>query len=117
MTREFIRLPEFEKQCKHIGLTEDDIMKIENELLVNPIVGDIIKGTGGIRKFRVVLPNRGKRGGARVIYVDFVSYNKIYLITVYSKSELKDLTQAERNDLKRYIAILKNELLKRSSYE
>ena len=110
MTREFIRLPEFEKQCKHINLTEDDIIEIENEIMLNPTVGALIKGTGGIRKFRIVLPNRGMSGGARVVYVDFVSYSKTYLLTTYSKSDTENLSQAERNDLKKLVDLLKCEL-------
>ena len=110
MTREFIRLPEFEKQCKYIGLCEDDVRAVELALLDNAAIGDIIKGTGGIRKVRISLPNRGKSGGARVIYIDFAYYEKIYLITVYSKSEKRDLSQAEKNELKGLVMALESEL-------
>ena len=110
MTREFIRLPQFEKQCKHMNLDDDDIVAIEIALLDNPTIGAVIKGTGGIRKVRFPLPNIGKSGGIRVIYVDFAFYEKIYLITAYGKSETEDLTQAERNDLKKLTATLLSEL-------
>ena len=113
MIRDFVRLPEFEKQCNHIGLDEDDIQDIENTLLLDPSVGDLIVGTGGLRKFRIVLPNRGKSGGARVIYIDFAFYEKIYFITVYAKSETEDLTKAEKNDLKKLVKILESELKKK----
>jgi putative transcriptional regulator len=53
-----------------------------------------------MRKLRFALPHKGKSGGARIIYIDFVHYEKIYLITVYAKNELEDLTHADRNDLK-----------------
>ena len=113
MTREFVRLPEFERQCKHMGLNENNIMEIENDLLDDPSVGDIIRGTGGLRKFRIALPNTGKSGGARVIYVDFIHYEKIYLVTVYAKSETENLTPAERNELKTLVKILESELRER----
>jgi len=58
MTREFVRLPEFEKQCKRIGLDEDDVIEIESALLYNPSLGDVMRGTGGIRKLRVSMPDR-----------------------------------------------------------
>ena len=109
MDREFVRLPEFEKQCKHIGLDEDDIMEIENTLLENPMAGDIIRGTGGMRKLRITLLNKGKSGGARVIYVDFAFYEKTYFITTYAKSELDNLSQAEQNELKILVKALKAE--------
>ena len=112
MTREFIRLFEFEKQCKHIGLIEDDILSIEINILVNPACGDMIQGTGGIRKLRVALGNKGKRSGVRVAYVDFAGYNKTYFITVFAKGEIDNFSQAERNELKELVRMLKNELRK-----
>ena len=113
MTREFVRLFEFEKQCKYIGLSEDDVMGIEISILINPNIGDLIKGTGGIRKFRLALPNRGKSSGARVVYIDFASYCKTYLITAFTKGELDNLSQAERNELRMLVGVLKNELRKK----
>ena len=113
MIREFIRLAEFEKQCKVIGLTEDDIIEIENALLVNPEVGDILQGTGGIRKFRYALPNKGKSGGTRVVYIDFTYFEKVYLLTIFAKSDIVNLTKSERNDLKEFVRILKLELGKK----
>ena len=102
MIREFVRLPEFENQCKRIGLNENDIQEIENALLLDPTVGDMIKEAGGLRKFRIALPNlhRGKSGGARVIYVDFAFYERIYLVTAYAKTEIENLSQIERKSLK-----------------
>jgi len=94
-------------------LNEADITEIENKLLENPIAGDLIRGTGGIRKFRIVLPNRGKSGGARVVYVDFASFSKTYLLTVFSKNETENLSKAERNELKAFVGILKDELRKK----
>jgi hypothetical protein len=113
MTREFIRLPEFEKQSKNTGLDEDDIIAIELFLLDNPSSGVIIQGTGGIRKLRFSLPNTGKSGGVRVIYIDYASYAKIYLFTVYAKAETENLTQAEKNALKDVAKTLLAELRKK----
>jgi hypothetical protein len=113
MTREFVRLPEFEKQCMQVGLDEDDINEIENALLDNSKIGTVIKGTGGIRKVRVALQNRGKSSGARVIYIDFERYKKVYLITVFSKNVVENLTMAEKNKLKSMIGVLKAELKKK----
>jgi len=113
MTRLFVRLPEFEKQCKNIKLNEDDICVIEIILLGNPVIGELIKGTGGIRKVRIPLPNRGKSGGARVIYIDFAYYGRIYLFTAYGKGVKEDLSKAEKNELKDLVMSLKTELRKR----
>jgi len=110
MTREFVRLHEFEKQSKKIGLTEDDVRSIENIILDNPTIGDVIAGTGGIRKFRFALDNRGKRGGARVVYIDFTIFNKVYLLTAFAKNETDNLSKAERNELFNLVSLLKSEL-------
>ena len=101
MVREFVRLSEFEKRCKEIGLNEENVREIENILLDNPFAGDIIQGTGGIRKFRYALPGRGKSGGARIISLDIAHFERTYLITAYEKGEKETLTKAERNALKK----------------
>ncbi|MCL2427453.1 MAG: type II toxin-antitoxin system RelE/ParE family toxin [Oscillospiraceae bacterium] len=113
ITREFIRLHEFERQCKKLGLNEDDIISIENIILDNPIIGDVIIGTGGIRKFRFAFKNRGKSSGARVVYIDFASFSKTYLLTVFAKNETDNLSKAERNELFELVLLLKNELRKK----
>jgi hypothetical protein len=115
MTREFILLPEFDRQIKNSGLNDDDIIVIENVLLENPAVGDVIQGTGGIRKCRIALSdnNSGKSGGARVIYLDLPYYARIYLITVYTKSAKENLSKAERNALKDLTKMLESEARKR----
>lgn len=110
MYREFIRMPEFEKCWENIGLTEDDIAELENFLCINPHSGDIMEGTGGLRKLRWALPNRGKRGSIRVVYVDFVYYEKIYLISAYPKNEKDNLTKEERNEIKKIIKLLEDRL-------
>ena len=100
MTREFIILPEFEKQWKHLNLTDTELHRLQYELLLDPEVGAVMQGTGGVRKMRFALDNRGKSGSIRVIYVDFAFYEKIYLLTAYPKNEKDNLTNAERNAIK-----------------
>lgn len=70
VTREFIILPEFEKQWKSMELTDDDLKSLQEELTINPLKGNVMQGTGGLRKMRISLENRGKSSGARVCYVD-----------------------------------------------
>lgn len=113
LIREFIYLPSFEKQSKDIGLNDNDRMEIENAILTNPAIGVVVKGTGGIRKFRIALPNVGKSGGARIVYVDFAYYEKTYLIAVFAKSVKENLSQEECNELKKLSKILESEAEKR----
>ncbi len=69
-----------------------------------------MRGTGGVRKMRFAFEDRGKSGSARVIYVDFEVYEKIYLITAYPKNEKDNLSAQERNEIHRLIDILKAQL-------
>lgn len=99
-------LPSFEKQWEQIGLTDEDLCRLQDELLKNPKAGDVIQGTGGLRKIRFAFENRGKSGSSRVAYVDFAVYEKIYLIYAYPKSEKDNLTKAERNNMKKVIDLI-----------
>lgn len=110
MTRLFIMLPEFEKQWAKMGLTDEDLKRLQYELLDNPKIGDVMQGTGGLRKVRFAFENRGKSGSARVVYVDFAVYEKIFLITAYPKNEKDNLSQSERNAVKKLIEHLGNSL-------
>lgn len=110
MTRLFVILPEFEKQWAKMGLNDNDLKRLQSELLENPEIGAIMQGTGGLRKVRFAFENRGKSGSARVAYVDFAVYKKIFLITAYPKNEKDNLSKAERNDIKKLIEALNNSL-------
>jgi len=110
MTREFVMLPEFEKQWKHLNLTDIDLNRLQTELILNSQEGDVIQGTGGIRKIRFAFENRGKSGSIRVIYIDFLIYEKVYLLTAYPKNEKDNLSQAERNQMKALVEKLSQSL-------
>lgn len=112
MTREFIILPEFERNWTDQGLGDKELIELQKYLLLHPHAGDMMEGTGGLRKLRFALPNRGKSGSVRVLYVDFLSYSKIYLITVFGKNEKENLTKEEKNEIKIIISQLKSKLRK-----
>lgn len=110
MTKTFIQTKEFSKNWDQLGLTDDDMRILEAELLANPKIGKIIRGTGKLRKHRFALPHAGKRGSTRVCYVDFAVFETIYLITIYPKNEKDSLSKAECNEIKKMINILENSL-------
>ena len=112
MTRLFVELPSFRTEWKSMGLTDADLQRLQGELLANPAVGAMMRGTGGVRKMRFSFEHRGKSGSVRVIYVDFEIHEKLYLLTAYPKNEKDNLSKAERNELKKLVEILETELKK-----
>ena len=90
----------FSKRWKEIGLGEDELRALQIMLLKDPVSGPIMEGTGGIRKVRFPLQNRGKSGSVRVCYTDFAEYEVIYLITAFKKKSQENLTEEEKNSYK-----------------
>ena len=74
MLRTFVEVPLFTKRWKEIGLGDDELRALQIMLLKDPESGPVMEGTGGIRKVRFSLENRGKSGGIRVCYTDFAEY-------------------------------------------
>ena len=97
LTREFIILPEFEKCWKHMGLTDNDLKRVQSELLLSSQDNPVMQGTGGL-------------GSIRIVYVDFVVYETIYLISAYPKNEKDNLSKAEQNAIKSLIEKLETQL-------
>ena len=110
MKRLFVELPIFRSRWKDLGLDDDDLLRLQNELLDDPKIGAVMQGTGGIRKMRFAFDDRGKSGSARVIYIDFEVHEKIFLITAYAKNEKDNLSKEERNELHHLVDILKAQL-------
>ncbi len=97
------------KEYARANIDEDEYLALQNELLLNPKIGNVIQGTGGLCKVRVAAKGKGKRGGARVIYYHFVKYKRFYLLTLYTKNEVTDLTPGEKQQLKLFMESWKNE--------
>lgn len=92
--------------AQHKLLTED-FEDLKKQLNQDPESGDLVPGTGGIRKIRLKSPSKGKSGGFRVCYFYYAINEKIYLILLYPKNEQEDLTATQKQDLKKLTTILK----------
>ena len=108
--RMFISTFEFDKQWEQMGLNDDDRSRLENDILDNPKIGTVVQGTGKLRKMHFAFQGKGKSGGIRTLYVDYVIYERIYLITAYPKGLKDDLTPSERKLFKQLIEQTEKEL-------
>lgn len=104
----FVESSIFEKHRSDY-MSDDEYSAFQRELLSEPVKGDVIQGTGGLRKIRVAAKGKGKRGGARVIYYYFDRHSRFYLLTVYAKNEVSDLTTTQKKQLKDFMEVWKNE--------
>ncbi|MBI1889449.1 MAG: toxin [Burkholderiales bacterium] len=108
----FVELPPFER-FRAIYLDDAAYQDLQKTLIANPESGDVIEGTGGLRKMRYSDARRGKgkRGGLRIIYYWWVGGSQFWLFTLYDKDEMDDLSADDRKKLK---AMLKREIEVRS---
>lgn len=84
-------------------MPDDDYRKLQAALVGNPELGQLIRGSGGLRKVRWGLPGRGKSGGARVIYYWAVNDEELFMLLIYSKSEQDDLTPEQLKIIKKIV--------------
>ena len=91
-------------------LSRDERMELIATLATDPLAGDEIPGTGGVRKLRFGAGGRGKRGGFRVVYYVLTDAFPIVAITLYGKNEKSDLTEDEKRGVRAIVTALKNEL-------
>ncbi len=93
-----VELPEFIRRSDKL-LSQAEKSSIINYLALHPASGDVMQGTGGIRKLRWSAQGRGKSGGVRVIYYYHNKTLPLFLLTVFGKGEKANLSKQERNDL------------------
>jgi len=103
----FIESKAFEK-LREKYLDDESYRDLQNFLVLQPLSGDVIQGTGGLRKLRWSANGKGKRGGIRTIYLYLTEKSHIHFLTVYAKNEMSDLTSDEKKILKRIVEELKN---------
>lgn len=99
----FLETPVFTRQIK--GLVDDEEYRLlQLHLVVNPDAGNLIPRSGGLRKIRLGVAGRGKRGGARIIYYWIAAKSRIYMLLAYAKNEQEDLTPDQLQTLRTLVA-------------
>jgi hypothetical protein len=96
----FIETPVFTRQVWEL-LSDEAYSAFQWYMALNPEAGDVIQGTGGLRKVRWSVAGGGKRGGVRVIYFHVAAQAEVRLLLIYRKGVKDDLTAAEKRTLRR----------------
>jgi len=99
--KRFVETTDFSKWQPRF-LPGDAYAELQEELVANPQKGDVMPGCGGLRKLRIADPKRqkGKRGGARDIYLHIPEADQFLMLDIYGKNEAEDLTPAEKKSLR-----------------
>lgn len=95
----FIETPIFTEDVLAL-LSDEEYSEFQNYLATNPLAGDVIQQTGGLRKVRWSTQGKGKRGGVRVIYYHVTAGSQIRLILIYKKGIQDDLTAEQKKMLR-----------------
>jgi mRNA-degrading endonuclease RelE of RelBE toxin-antitoxin system len=107
-----VEMEEFLNHSRAI-LSEDARGDLIAHLGANPEAGQLVPGTGGVRKIRWATGGRGKRGGARVIYYYYNPSLPLFALDIYAKNEKANLSEADKRSLKRLLPILVSRYRKR----
>jgi hypothetical protein len=84
-------------------LNEEDYAQLQNALIKDPKAGDLIPGSGGVRKLRWRVAGRGKRGGIRVIYYARLRQGQIWMLTLYAKNVMENISAKVLRQIKEEI--------------
>lgn len=98
----FIETPVFTDDIQLL-MPDDTYSELQQHLAEYPDAGDLIQGTGGIRKVRWKLPGTGKSGGVRVIYYWRTAEDQILMLLVYKKAKQDDLSPSQKRGLRRIV--------------
>jgi hypothetical protein len=112
MEIKIIQTKEFSRDLKSFlrrkSLLEEDFESLKQTLRQNQTVGDLLVGTGGVRKIRLKSSARGKSGGFRVCFYYYAKDGKVFLLLIYSKNEQDNFSEADRKNLKEFTNEIKN---------
>ena len=96
----FIELPTFSRYREDY-FDDDALSELQSYLVAQPTAGDVVPGTGGVRKLRWARAGMGKRGGVRVLYYLQDAKGRIWLLTVYAKSARENIPNELLNELRK----------------
>ncbi len=101
-----VETPTYLTDAKSAGVTDEERAAVVLAIASDPAAGDVIPGTGGIRKIRIAGKGKGKSGGCRIISYYTADDVPVLLLALVSKGQRADISQAERNVLRTVVATL-----------
>ena len=115
----FVQLALFVRDWYRLELTDEDLQALEQTISENPAAGAVMKGTGGLRKMRFAPPSwrRGKSGAARVCYVVYDVYETAYLVSLFTKNEQANLSDADKAAARALLRRLEAGLQRRGGHQ
>lgn len=99
---QFVETPIFSEDIDR-ELSLEEYRRLQLSLLLRPKQGDLIRGSGGLRKLRWHRHGMGKRGGLRVVYFWEAKSETFYMLTVYRKNDQEDLTPRQTATLRKLV--------------
>jgi hypothetical protein len=106
MLNSVIETPHFSQEINGL-LADAELKALVNHLAAYPLDGDLVQGTGGVRKIRWARAGRGKSSGMRVIYYYHSERLPLFLLTAFAKGDAANLSKAQRNELAALVTLLK----------
>ena len=104
----FIEHPTFTKQIESL-FADDEYRRLQTDLAANPESGDVIPGLAGLRKLRWGAKGKGKRSGARIIYLLIPKAGIVYLFYAYTKGDITDMSSDQKKRLAKAVETIKKE--------
>jgi putative transcriptional regulator len=100
-----VEMPSFQKFADR-NLSADELTDLIDLLAVNPTAGEVMQGTGGVRKVRFATGNQGKRDSVRVVYYYHDDVMPVLLLAGFAKNEKANISPAERTMFKKMLPML-----------
>ncbi len=107
----FVYLDEFHDDWQELYCNDQDeltLWALEMLIMSDPLAGDLVKGTGGMRKLRFGSGHVGKRGANRICYAYFHEHHMVLMILAYGKNRQSDLSAVECSGIKEYLEQIQN---------
>jgi mRNA-degrading endonuclease RelE of RelBE toxin-antitoxin system len=116
MSKVFIETTVFTK-VRNRFLSEEDYEELQKDLSERPDCGNVMPGCGGLRKLRIADPKRGKgkRSGARLIYLYLPQIEHFLMLDIYGKNEKEDLSANDKKDLRQLAQLFKEQMIQKIS--